>query len=77
MNNGIGKRQDWAMTEFLFVKHWYICNHLQNLKSISGSPESGGCLFLSIFLMSSNVTVSSENSPPCITCQQQQPANNN
>lgn len=30
-------------------------------------PESGGCLFLSIFLRSSSVTPSSLNSPPCMT----------
>ena len=34
-------------------------------------PESGGCLFLSIFLRSSKVTPSSLKSPPCITCKRE------
>ena len=34
---------------------------------IGSWPESGGCLSLSTFLMSFNVTLSSLNKPPCIT----------
>ena len=34
-------------------------------------PESGGCLFLSIFLRSSKVTPSSLKSPPCITLERE------
>lgn len=39
----------------------------RHMKPLDFLPESGGCLFLSIFLRSSKVTPSSLNSPPCIT----------